>query len=172
MKIEKQRLFFALWPEPALRRALQRVQAQFSGGRRTHVDDLHVTLVFLGDVTMEAYPCVTRAADEVSAVAFDLELDRIGYWRRPRILWCGASSVPPALGKLVTDLQEGLTRCGFEPEHRAYAPHVTLARKARPMDERPVPEPLLWRPAEFVLVSSSGGAPPLYRVVKKWRFER
>lgn len=172
MKIEKQRLFFALWPDPSLRVALQGIQARFPGGRWTHIDDLHVTLVFLGDVTVERYPCVTGVADGVRAGAFEMEIDRIGYWRRPRILWCGASMVPPPLGTLVADLQEGLGRCGFEPERRAYVPHVTLARKARSVQEQSIPEPLRWRPTEFVLVASGGGVPPLYRVLKKWQLER
>lgn len=164
-----QRLFFALWPDPALRKELHLIQTRYPGGRPTHVSDLHVTLVFLGVVPKERYSCVTAVADSVCGQVFRLEIDKIGYWRRPRILWCAPSIVPSSLEELVGSLQRGLEACGFEPERRAYSPHLTLARKARPVEERALEEPLVWSPAKFVLVASnSGSAPPHYQVLKKW----
>jgi 2'-5' RNA ligase len=71
--------------------------------------------------------------------------------------------------QLVLDLQQGLKACGFQPEKRAYSPHVTLARKSGPVQGFALQEPLQWRSREFVLVASEDtGAPPRYRVLKRW----
>jgi 2'-5' RNA ligase len=168
---EEQKLFFALWPDESVRKGLLRIGRSLPrhGGRPPHPEDLHITLVFLGPVTQARYPCVTDVADALQAGSFSLSIDRVGYWRRPRILWCGPRETPPALQKLVSDLQEGLKGCGFRPEKRSYSPHVTLARKSGPVEGCELEQPLVWRPREFTLVSSlNRQEPPRYRILKHW----
>jgi 2'-5' RNA ligase len=167
----KQRLFFALWPDRAVRAVLASVAADaVSGnGRPTHVEDLHATLVFLGPVAVQGVRCVERAAGRVRGARFEVCLDRIEYWRRPRVLCVGASMCPPELDALVGELQRELRACGFQPERRPYRPHVTLARKARPSGAGAPASLIRWPISEFVLVSSeSGPTPPRYRVLRRW----
>jgi 2'-5' RNA ligase len=165
------RLFLALWPDEAVRRDLIQVREWLEGfnGLPMHPEDLHVTLVFLGAVAAQRQACVEATADAIRARPFELSVDRFGFWPRPRILWCGPGETPDALGQLVRDLQKGLEGCGFQPERRPFAAHVTLARKAR---EIPCPElerPVLWPVREFVLVASRpGGNPPRYEVLRSW----
>ena len=141
-------------------------------GKPTHVEDLHITLVFLGAVEQERRPCLERVVGQVRGKPFELSIDQVGYWSRPHILWCGPSEPPETLKRLVRDLQKSLGDCGFEPEHRPYAAHVTLARKVRPQRFRDLERPLRWPVAEFVLVASRlGGEPPRYRVLKRWPLE-
>ncbi len=169
MTADTVRLFFAAWPDRAVREALQGIQARFPGGRPTHPDDLHVTLVFLGSVKTEYRACVTRVADGIRGTPFAMQIDRVSYWRRPRILWCGPTVTPVPMERLVEELQAGLKGCGFHPEKRPYAPHVTLARKARPAETQALPEPIAWQVSDYALVASHGGPmPPRYRVLKKW----
>jgi 2'-5' RNA ligase len=168
---EAQKLFFALWPEERVRAELMVIDGSLPphGGRPAHPEDLHITLVFLGLVTAEQYPCVTAVADAIDSDSFSLSIDRVGYWRKPRILWCGPRETPPALGHLVSKLQLGLQECGFKPENRAYSPHVTLARKSAPVESFALERPFQWRPAEFVLAASGSGAkPPRYRILRRW----
>jgi 2'-5' RNA ligase len=168
---EAQKLFFALWPDDRVRKELMRVSDSLPahGGRPPHPEDLHITLVFLGQVSAEEYPCVTGVADGIEADSFSLCIDQVGYWRRPRILWCGPRETPPALRKLVANLQQGLRGCGFRPEKRAYSPHVTLARKSRQVEDCALEQPFQWRSGEFVLVSSSDASgPPRYRILQRW----
>ncbi len=168
---EVRKLFFALWPDDSVREGLLGFSRALPahGGRPPHPEDLHITLVFLGLVTPEQYPCVIHAADAVKAAPFSLAIDRVGYWQRPRILWCGPGKTPEDLTRLVLKLQQGLKACGFQPEKRAYSPHVTLARKARPVAGFSLERPLEWRPREFALVlSQDRGAPPRYRVLQRW----
>jgi 2'-5' RNA ligase len=168
---EAQKLFFALWPDKRVREELLGISGSLPthGGRAPHPQDLHITLVFLGMVTGDRYPCVTQVADGIENDSFSLCIDQVGYWRKPRILWCGLRETPPALGNLVSNLQLGLKDCGFQPEKRAYSPHVTLARKSRYVEGFRLERPFRWYPAEFVLAASGSGAePPRYRILRRW----
>ena len=164
-----------MWPDPKVRRQLEEVARQLPPhqGRLGHPLDWHATLVFLGQVADDALPCVERVAAGISSEEFRMRIDQLGYWRRPRILWCGPSGTPETLRQLVFDLQQGLRECGFRPESRPYAPHITLVRKARPIVEPALQKPVHWEVREFVLAGSHAAAkPPRYQVLKRWRLVR
>jgi 2'-5' RNA ligase len=165
-----ERLFFALWPDAQLRAALRRLQNDLPlhGGRPTHPQDLHLTLAFLGDVPAERRACYEAAADDIRGAPFEVRLERVGHWPRPRILWCGPQANPPELAALVQSLEAALRPCGFAGEDRAYAAHLTLARKVTTP-----PAPLAawhadWRVDGFVLAAGCGGPAPRYRVLRRW----
>jgi len=166
-----QRLFFALWPDTTVRSGLAGLAGsiQGHGGRSTHPEDIHLTLVFLGDVREDRFDCVTEAADGVAAPAFDLSLGRVGYWPRPRVLWCGCDPAPEPLLALVDGLQQPLRACGFRPERRAFQAHLTLVRKAHKLAGFALEQPIAWPVSEFVLAGSEpGGPPPRYRILRRW----
>ncbi len=104
---DSRRLFFALWPDEPVRRALLRARGQLEAfnGRPNHRSDLHVTLVFLGAVSAEQQSCVEAVADGIRGKPFELAIDQFGFWPKPRILWCGPSEMPDSLKELVRDLQ-------------------------------------------------------------------
>ncbi|MDJ0807430.1 MAG: RNA 2',3'-cyclic phosphodiesterase [Gammaproteobacteria bacterium] len=166
------RLFFALWPDTEVRQRLARLarEQKPQGGRLHHPEDLHITLVFLGQVADERMPCVYEAAQQIAGSPFTLQIDTIGHWPRPRILWCGPSTIPDLLLELVKGLQLGLTTCGFTPEKRRYKPHVTLHRKVRDAQGGSISEPFEWRAADFVLATSGGNTPgkPRYHILHRW----
>lgn len=166
-----QRLFFALWPDPAVRAALAALSARVKlrQGRWVRPENLHVTLVFLGAVDARQRACIEAAADAVRGQAVSIALDRAGWWRRPQVLWAGSSATPEPLLDLARQLQAGCEGCGFPREARAFQVHATLARKvfAEPpaFDFEPIP----WRVAEFALVDST--LTPVgseYHVLRTW----
>lgn len=168
------RLFFALWPDERLRRVLNREAGRLHeswGGRRMHADNLHVTLVFLGDVP-DARRDAVREAAVVHVPGFELVFDRARCWRHNRVGHLAASRLPPALTELVRALETGLHGRGFTLERRPYVPHVTLLRDTRcdecapPGDETIPGAPLIWRARDFVLVESVRGVG--YRVIERW----
>lgn len=164
--------FFALWPDQDTRPELVRLQQSVcqQNGQLHHPQDLHMTLVFLGRVTPEQFPCVKQVANTVVAEPFTVELNRSGFWKRPRVLWCGPDASIQQLNQLVHNLEQGLIGCGFQPERRNYTPHVTLARKARSEQPAAVADPVVWRPREFVLAASRSGAElPRYEILDRWR---
>ncbi len=165
-----QRLFFALWPgEPVRPHFVRLAQGLADRGRLPHPEDIHLTLVFLGDVAANRLDCVLGAGGVVHAPPFDLCIDRLGFWPRPRVLWCGPSAMPSALLTLVRDLQQGLRGCGFEPEPRLYQAHITLVRKARSARELHIDEPFHWPVSDLVLAASETvDTPPRYRILRRW----
>jgi 2'-5' RNA ligase len=166
---ESLRLFFALWPDQATRRALaawsEAVHAA-CGGRRTPPENLHATLAFLGFTDPARLPALAEAARQVDAPAFELVIDRTGYFKQARIAWAGALTVPIALSALVENLRAQLSLLGLQFDPKPFAPHVTLARDAR-RPNVPAPASLRWKVSDFALVQSPGGQAP-YRVLERW----
>lgn len=148
------RLFVALWPDPVVRAELARLARRLTA---LHVPaaNLHLTLVFLG-LTPPAREAGYRAVlDGLTIAPFTLELDCIGCFRGPRVLWLGPATIPPALTALVAELEHCLAACGHVPDPRPFAPHVTLARRfsATP-PPYPLPSPIRWPVARIVLAES------------------
>ncbi|MCU7932949.1 MAG: RNA 2',3'-cyclic phosphodiesterase [Candidatus Thiodiazotropha sp. (ex Codakia rugifera)] len=170
-----QRLFFALWPSIRVRDELSALaQASAPGeGRRHNPDDLHMTLVFLGQVTASQFQCIEKVADDIQVAPFELTFDHTGIWPRPKIFWAAPDHTPVQLERLVEDLNDGLLGCGFEPEQRAYKPHVTLYRKARHATPARLGASIFWQAREFVLASStnSGSSAARYQVLRRWALE-
>ncbi len=167
----RERLFFALWPAPALQEALARLGRRLvrKGGRRLPPEAIHLTLVFLGPVDAARRACLERLAGEVLAPPFELLLDRAGAFPRARVVWVGPGVTPQPLARLEAALREAAARCGLETDTRPFVPHVTLARKAAPVPAGPLPEPVRWPVADFALVRSRlrpGGAG--YEVLRRW----
>jgi len=164
------RLFFALWPGEVQRAALEEIQRGLPshGGRLADPGDLHVTLIFLGELDLDRRICAERAAGRVRAGPFRLTLDRFGCFPRARVLWCGASKCPQPLLGLVRSLSGSLLDCGFRPERRPFVPHVTLARKARALPAQELPSPIVWSVSSFSLALALPGERPRYRVLCEW----
>jgi 2'-5' RNA ligase len=168
---EQQRLFFALWPDAALRERLQASAAALDrrGGKPVPADNLHITLAFLGSVDAATRDCLVRGADDVRVAPFELVLDRSGHWPRPQVLWLGCGEEPAGILALASALKRVQLGCDLEPEARPFHAHLTVARKVRRGRAETLEPPLIWRVADFVLVASETrpeGA--VYRVLKRW----
>lgn len=165
----RRRVFFALWPDDATRSALVRATkhaVRLCGGRPIAKDRLHITVAFLGGVSEEQLASV-RAAAPVAVGAFELTLDLLGVWPQSRVLWLAGRHVPDELNALEHELWKRLARRGFAPEERIYRPHVTLARRARPVEE--AVDPVSWRVTELALVESlPDGRNVHYEVLERW----
>jgi 2'-5' RNA ligase len=151
-----QRLFFALWPDAAVRAALDTSGQSLLGKRvkRIAAANLHMTLAFAGSVTASVRHCLEAAAGNLEAAPFDLMLDQCGYWPGPRIAWMGPAHAPPALWSLVGGLHAAFEACGLPVETRPYLPHVTLARKiSRLTHDTPI-TPVPWSIRSFSLIES------------------
>lgn len=169
---DSERLFFALWPDAAIQQqAYARVQANLrrGGGRPVRPENFHITVAFLGEVAQERRPCIERAAGRVRAPAFDLVLERIGYWRRARVVWLGPAERTPEPPALVPALWSALEECGFTPETRPFFPHLTLVRKANRGPRGQLVEPVKWQVRDFVLVASRMESDGVrYEVMQRW----
>jgi 2'-5' RNA ligase len=153
------RLYFALWPQETVRQRLHAAADTAattigveSKGRRVPCANLHLTLHFIGNVYLAQMECLQRAARLVRAAAFDLTIDRQGYFNKPRVAWLGCSNPPAALDDLHRQLGRHLQICDYEPETRPYQPHVTVARKLGPIAAEAGFAAVDWRVSEFALI--------------------
>lgn len=171
MAMSRARLFFALWPDRATRRSLaqwQQALQPICGGRAMHIDDVHLTLAFLGDTPLELLDPVKCVGADVNGSPFTLRIDQAQYWRHNKIVWAGAAEIPTALEPVVDDLRERLTQASIPFDPKPFVPHITLFRNARPTLPLPALPAIEWTVDAFVLVRSTGGAGPRYRVEASW----
>ena len=100
-------------------------------GRFSAAENLHLTLVFLGETPLNKVALARKAADSVNLGPFSVIISGIGRFRRSGgdILWIGVHPLQK-LGKIYGCLCETLKSDGFKVESRPYRPHVTLARQA------------------------------------------
>jgi 2'-5' RNA ligase len=142
---ETRRLFVAIDVDSQV---LTRVIAAAAAVRRLapdarwrRADAGHVTLAFLGSV---AEARVAQVADVLAAVAarhgpFGLEIRGAGVFgaaAHPRVLWVGIGGDGGALAAVHAAVSRALVPLGYEPEARAYHPHLTLARARAPRGDR------------------------------------
>ncbi len=167
------RLFFALWPDEAVRAQLARWSRGLHaacGGRPTRIEDLHLTVAFLGSVDDARVAEVERAAAEVAPRTVSLVLDQPGYWKHNRIAWAGASTVPAELAALVSELRGALAHARIDFDSKDFVSHVTLLRDAREPPVLPALAPIDWRLDGFALVQSvTSPKGSRYEVRKSWK---
>lgn len=152
-----QRLFFALWPDEALRHTLYketRRAVRASGGKPVPAENFHITLAFLGYLDAAGAAAASAAAQATTGACFDLVLDRLGFWADARVAWLGAQTIPEAGNRFAAELREALRARGIAVELRAFLPHVTLARKVSKPGNFGTLRPIRWPVREFVLVHS------------------
>lgn len=112
----------------------QKVKQHIKADRWQPINNLHLTLHFLGEVSDELVPHICEDMQIVSSIIqpFPLVLGQFGAFpsvERPRVLWLGLqgnikslTQTHDLLGKRF-DLRQGL-----EYDSRQYKPHITLAR--------------------------------------------
>ena len=166
------RLFFALWPDDAVRAALvewSTALERVCRGRPTRPRNLHLTLAFLGDVAQARLEELKGVAAGVTARRFELVVDQPGYWKHNRIAWAGAGEVPAGLVEMVEELRAALRAAGFRFDEKPFVAHATLLRKASPAPLPALP-PIVWRGNGFALVRSVPGPNGSdYAVAGEWR---
>lgn len=123
----------------------------------------------MGSMTAQQRVCAEGVADTITGQAFELQLEQIGYWPRPQVIWLAPQQTPEPLGVLIRQLNGGLAACGYRPEARPSRAHVTLARKVSGHFPTGQVAPLVWQVKCFCLMQSvthPGGVQ--YQVLRTW----
>lgn len=169
---DTERLFFALWPTPEQQgewAALAQELLPKGCGRLIPSHNLHITLLYLGEIGAELRQTLEQGAEAIHLPAFELKLERFGYWRRPQVVWWGVRETPEPLTQLVDALRRNAAAAGLEVDRRPYVAHLTLARKVRRGPGRLKAPASLWSIKEFALVRSTllpEGAQ--YEALRRW----
>jgi 2'-5' RNA ligase len=145
-------------------------------------ENLHVTLLFLGEVDDREVPKVCRlvAEETIQHPAFDMTVETVGCFpnaRRPRILWVGVTEGAQQMQALHDGLEPPLEELGYRREERRYTPHVTLGRvkSDRPTNQLSIAltKHAAWKggeiPVREILIMSSElkSTGPLYHVLSR-----
>jgi RNA 2',3'-cyclic 3'-phosphodiesterase len=157
------RVFFAIRPDSTAQKQLaalaERLQSEsLCSGRKTEPENIHLTLVFVGEVDIGKLEALRLAADGVSsrnARTFEVVIEEIRYWKHKGIAYATTGRVPRELGELVNALQDALSAAGFSIERRIYKPHITLMRKASCQILPQLADPIAWKAREWVLMKST-----------------
>ncbi|QXJ24116.1 RNA 2',3'-cyclic phosphodiesterase [Actinomadura graeca] len=147
------RLFVALIPPPGVldevEEAVRPHQDLIPELRWVRRELIHVTLSFLGDVddrTLDRLlPRLERAAGRHERMSLSLAGAGAfpGSGAHARVLWTGLYGDRRALARLAASTAAAGRRAGTPPDkHRAFRPHLTLARSRRPVDVRSLTESL------------------------------
>ena len=105
--------------------------------RWVKVDNIHLTVIFMGNIETEDIPAIARGVQGVCQTfgPFDLSLKGIDCFpnrRNPRVLWLGLDGDLEPMSDFRDALQEHLTGFGIKEEKRKFKPHLTLARFRKP----------------------------------------
>ncbi len=132
------RSFIAIELSSEVRSGLHKIQAELKLHGHPFVkwvvaEGVHLTLKFLGNISMQKVTEITRVIEQASleACTFRLTIGGLGVFpnlRRPRVLWVGVGGEVEKLVMLQQHIDQGLKPLGFAPETRPFAPHLTLAR--------------------------------------------
>ena len=128
------RLFIAINFNEATRVRLislrDELQHKAANGRFSAPENLHLTLVFLGECDVKQAMGAKAAMDTVNFEPLVVTIDRVGRFRRDGgdVWWAGVRNDEPLLN-LQRNLTDKLISAGFDLEKRKYSPHITLGRE-------------------------------------------
>jgi 2'-5' RNA ligase len=131
------RAFIAVEIPVQIREAVCKAAAPLQKGigsvvRWVPMENMHLTLKFLGDVSLanvEILAQMLRAEADLFH-CFDLRLSGLGSFpnlKRPRVIYIGIQA-PATLETLQRGIESSLRRLGYESEERGFSPHLTIGR--------------------------------------------
>ena len=130
------RLFIAInFPDEtraAIAKIRDNLKASAFRGNFTFDENLHLTLVFLGECDAQQTETIKAIMSGSVFSEFTLELEKVGYFKRNggNTWWVGLKE-NSAFSALQANLSKRLKQKGFMIEDRKYSPHVTIGREVK-----------------------------------------
>jgi 2'-5' RNA ligase len=124
------RLFVAIDPPAEIREQLAGICCGLPDARWIPLEQLHLTLCFIGEVSGSAFLDIREALEGIQVAPLSLRLQGVGFFPPrglPRVIWAGIEKSEPLL-TLQRKITTRLFQLGVEPENRKFSPHITLAR--------------------------------------------
>ena len=136
--MEHVRSFIAIELPDEVKAGLTRLQDRLKADKHSSVkwvnpNSIHLTLKFLGDVTVNKLNEISKAMETAvqEIPPFQLEVKDLGVFpnlNKVRVVWVGVRGDITRLGQLQQRLESNLATLDFTPETRVFTPHLTLAR--------------------------------------------
>jgi 2'-5' RNA ligase len=142
------RAFIAIEMSPEIRRRLDQVSDELKRRlkdipvRWVPVENIHLTLKFLGDVSVANLEVLKKILQSEIAGhhPFEMSVGELGAFpsnRRPRVIWVKVQA-PAELEAVQRGIETESTRLGYAREERAFSPHLTLGRVSRNASSRDI----------------------------------
>ncbi len=128
------RLFVAIEMPDYVTRAVGKLRCDRREVRWVRLENLHLTLKFIGEVDEERLEPIIEALTDIRIESFLLDVKGVGCFPargQPKVMWVGFGTGHPRLYQLQQKVANALIPVGLEPELRTYHAHLTLARCAR-----------------------------------------
>ncbi|MFT6925118.1 MAG: 2'-5' RNA ligase [Psychromonas sp.] len=170
------RLFLGIALNKQQTQQLCELQANFdSTVRLVSATNLHMTLVFLGQVDAETELQLEQQISLMFKPKFTLSLDTLDHWARPKVLCLTGQCDDPVLLTLAKNCAALLSQHQLHDEKHPFTPHITLARKAKHLPEN-MPtmtiKPLLLAPTAIHLFHSQSTTEGVkYQILRSWDLE-
>ena len=173
--VEHKRIFLALWPDESTRQQLFEAQKKLKSepalqsARAVIADNLHMTLHFIGSITIETLQELEASLDSVKCKVFDLNVNSVGCFPKPKVFWLGLKQIPSGLETLEQQTAFCIQQCVKDYQIRPYRPHITLFRKAKVLQELEGFTEINWQVKSFALVESKNHPEGVqYHILKEW----
>jgi len=101
-------------------------------------ENIHMTIRFLGDITLKMADKVFEAMKTVQFTPFTVHISGVGVFPSlnfPRVLWAGITEGADYLKNVFTQLEPKLQGLGFQPDPHGFSPHLTIARVRSPRNK-------------------------------------
>ena len=132
------RAFIALEIPPEIHQAIEQETAPIRAAlnaslvRWVPVDNIHLTLKFLGDVSPANIELLSQmlSVEVGQHQSFEMGFAELGAFpnpRRPRVIWIGIQA-PAALEALQHGIEAAAATLGYPAEKRPFSPHLTIGR--------------------------------------------
>ena len=131
------RLFLAIDIPSDIREGLTKIQNQLKAldlkASWVQPDNIHLTLKFLGNTEPGKIPQIVEIMNACvkSIVPFSLSITEIGAFpslNRPQVLWVGLADLQRSLVSAQKNIDQNLSRLGYDADNKLFFPHLTLAR--------------------------------------------
>lgn len=130
------RLFIAINFNDSIKKKLQEIiedlRRESKRGSFSRIENLHLTLAFLGEIEEERVANLISIMDEIAAEPFKLQLSHLGAFNRKgsseSLYWCGIKH-NKVLYKVQEKLAAMLKENDFKLDYKPFRPHITLARR-------------------------------------------
>ena len=175
------RTFIAINFPQEIIKEIARIQSSLSSikfiGKTTEIENLHLTLKFLGEITLQQREEVKSRLSKINLPSFQTEIGSLGIFthkKSPKILWIKINSLQ--LNKLQKTIDRALSP--LFPKEKRFMSHLTIARIKHVKDIKeftdyinsiPIKK-LFFKISEFKLFSSElKPFGPIYSEIKSYK---
>jgi len=120
---------------PAVRNMLAKAQKLIvqtgADVRLVETENIHVTMRFLGDISLGMVDKIYGEMKSVQFVPFTVRLKAVGVFPSlsyPRVVWAGIAEGTNELRSVFDQLEPRLRGLGFAADEHGFSPHLTIAR--------------------------------------------